>query len=686
MFRMCRIALWLGLVLSGALQAHGKEDGQVPVSELVLSCYRQIVLQQPPLPADELEGFLRQLDQEGAWPDLNYADKHPSAWQPKEHLYRVRWIAHALAAEDTSSERHSHLSNAFNRSLDHWLAKRYKCPNWWWNEIGTPQVMRDIAVLLRNQLDEDHRSGLIEVISQSRVQGTGANLLWQAELAFHRAALSGDEPAMSEAANHIWKEIKVGSNEGIQKDWSFYQHGPRPHAFGYGRSFLDIAVNLAWQSRDTSWAIPAEQRTIVSNFLLEGLQWMSRGTYAPAGTFDRVISRKHSKDAAVLMPVLRRWLEVEHARRDEIARFLRHQEGEADRPYGFRHFPNADFTVYHRPDGSIFLKTVSSRTTLTESIIGENLKGKFFLSSGDHYIVRDGHEYTDLQPILEWEHLPGLTTPPGVSDQERTQFVGGLGNGTSGMTAMNYVRTIDGKIVVQLRKTWFFHGNVMLCLISNAAQDVSDATLVTSLEQCRLRDDVQVFGNEARSLPLLEGIHQLQKGQGILHENVAYMLLDDSPLEVYLGEARGSWSSISSRYDDAPESVTDKVLRLRLPHTAKKIPTGFAIRLGTNEKKAAALATDPPWQILQNDRRCQAICLNDSIAFASFYEPGSIERDKSPMLGKSLQVDQPCLALWTGKKLWMCDPTNKGIKMKVVWGGKSISVDLPAGGISQEIK
>ena len=684
----CKFVVGFVVSLSIAQLACGQAPGEQSTAKLVVARYRQIVLQQPPLPAEEVERFIKDLDGDGAWPDLNYADKHPSAWQPKEHLYRIRWFALALAAGDASSEQQSKLSNAFNRSLDHWLAKRYRCPNWWWNEIGTPQVMRDVAILLNDRLEGERRQGVLEVIGQSRVHGAGANLLWQAELAFHRGALLGDQEEMSQAADQIWEEIMIGTSEGVQTDWSFYQHGARPQAFGYGRSFLDIAVNLAWQLRDTPGAIPPEKREIVSNFLLEGLQWMSRGTYAPAGTFDRVIARKHSKVAAVLMPVLRRWLEVDETRRDEIAAFLAHQEGAARRPFGFRHFPKADFTAYHRPAGSIFLKTISTRTMPTESIIGENLKGKYFLSSGDHYIVRDGQEYTDLQPVLQWDRLPGLTVPDGQSEQERTQLVGGLGNGSDGMTAMNYVRTIDGKVSIHLRKAWFFHDDRLVCLMSDAADGLAEVPVVTSLEQCRLRGDVYTGGRESNRKALAAGDHRLEKGNGILHQWIVYLSLDDSPLDVYLGEARGSWSSISSRYDDPADSVEEKVLRVQLSHTTRNIPTGYALCLKADTEMIARFSTNPPWHILRNDRQCQAMRFGKSIAMAAFYEGCFLEADKkgSPQFANSFQVDQPCLAMWTAEKLWMCDPTNQGQRVTIIWNGKSIAVDLPGGGISMEVK
>jgi chondroitin AC lyase len=676
-FTHCVLA-WLSLVVLCAAQVPERDS----TSSKILVRYRQILLETPAPEEAAIRGILNSLSADGTWPDLNYSDKHPSAWSPKEHLVRIRSLTQALLASDHALRDDAAVFDALNRAIDHWLEKRYRCSNWWWNEIGTPQAMRDVAVLLDQRLQGDRRQGVLEVIAQSRVHGSGANLLWQAELAFHLAALRGDETQMAKSAEQIWSEIKVGAAEGIQTDWSFYQHGPRPHSFGYGRSFLDIAVNLAWQLRDTPWSMPSEKQAIISNYLLEGLQWMCRGTYCPPGTFDRVISRQHSKDAAALTPILRRWAEVERTRQGEVDRFIAHQQHPQQRPLGFRHFPQADFTAYHHTAGSIFLKTISSRTLPTESIIGENLKGVPYLSSGDHYVVRDGSEFFDLQPVLCWDRLPGLTVPQADSRQQRMQFVGGSGNGTSGMVAMDFVRSSGKQQVIALRKAWFFHGDMMLCLMSAPSFADADGPVVTSIEQCRLRG--KVIAQEANSEPrtLAEGAHRLENASWILHNETGYVPLYPSQLDVELGPVKGSWSSISSRYKDPPDNIVDSVFRVQFQHSSNR-PSGYRIVLGTNEEALREIAGDLRWQILRNDRDCQAIHFKDGLTFAAFYKAGSVTN--SEQIGSELEVKHPCLTMWTAEELWMCDPTHLGAKTHVVWDGNSFTLELLPRGLAAKI-
>ena len=126
--------------------------------------------------------------------------------------------------------------------------------------------MRDIAFILGKELQGERRRGVLEVIGQHRVRGSGANLMWSAELAFHHGCLRGDRDRMTKAIQRIWQEIDVGRKAGIQDDGSFFQHGLRLQMYHYGRSYLDVVVRLAWQTRGTPWAIPPKKREIITSF------------------------------------------------------------------------------------------------------------------------------------------------------------------------------------------------------------------------------------------------------------------------------------------------------------------------------------------------------------------------------------------------------------------------------------
>src|SRR5690606_38592853 len=130
------------------------------------------------------------------------------------------------------------LFKKINTALDHWLQKRYQSSNWWHNQIGVPQYMRDIIILLHNDLDPDRLKKSLEVMAQLQVHDnyTGGNLVWCADLGLHYGALTGDEKLVKRCRDLILKEIKITTGEGIQPDYSFHQHGKRLQMYQYGKA------------------------------------------------------------------------------------------------------------------------------------------------------------------------------------------------------------------------------------------------------------------------------------------------------------------------------------------------------------------------------------------------------------------------------------------------------------------
>jgi chondroitin AC lyase len=628
------------------------------------------------LPSLEVvQGHVERLSRFGTWPDIDYTDTSKAAWQPAQHLSRVRLMALALVAQEMADKEK--LRDAIFLGLDNWNAKRYCSLSWWYNEIGTPRAMRDIVALLADQLKGERRKGAVDVIGQHTIKGSGANLVWSAELSLHHGCLRGHPEQVAQAAKRIWAEIKVGKGEGIQRDSSFYQHGPRLQTFHYGIGYLDVVCKLAWQLRETPYSIPKDKRTIISTYVLDGPQWMCRGIYTVPGTLDRSVSRKECMWAADLQQLLMLWRDVDPARRKELDAFLSRQTGEGSPMVGFRHYPQADFTAYHRPMGSVFLKTISERTHFSESINGENLKGVPYLNCGDHYVLRDGLEYGGLQPVWQWNHLPGLSMLSKSTRQEQKTFVGGLGNGQSGLTTMDYARSNKAGDKLSLHKSWFFHGDIVICMMSVVDKTQLPASVVSSLEQCRLRGAVTARVSETKVVGLESGTHMLDRVRWILHNNIGYVPLGMAGATVCTGKREGAWNSINQQY--AKDKVEESVFQILLNHGKEPQPQGWIIMLEATSQKLDAAVNKPMWKILRNDGGCQSIQFADGLHMASFYEPGTT------VGSVEVTIDKPCLAMWSKDKMWICDPTMEGREASVIWQGRTFPVRLPGNGMAEQV-
>ena len=643
-------------------------DSEHAAMESVLFRYREILLREPDAETGLVEGWVRSIDAgDGSWADINYLDTSAAEWEPASHLSRIRSMALALARDADAVDAGAVDADAVRATcvsaLDHWVGHRYQCRNWWFNEIGVPRLMRDILVLLKDPLPTSIQSGAIEVLAQLKVRGTGANLTWSAELSLHHACLTGQADQLLGAAQRIWDEISVGQREGIQADWSYFQHGARLQAHHYGAAFVSQVCLTAWQLQHTPWAIPPDKRAIMDEYLTEGLPWMSRGAFNSPGTVDRKVSRLAGLEAVEEVRLaLTRWCEVSPLIQPRLVDLVRTMgEAALNGVAGFKHFPVADFTVFHRPAGSFFLKTISDRTHLTESINRENSKGVPFLNCGDHYLICNGREYVGLPPVWDWSRLPGLTTTAENTGQERTSFVGGLGNGASGLTAMDYCRR-GAAGTWHLRKLWVFHGDTMLCLLGPVEGSTGSGSLVTSVEQCRQRGAVDYIDVETGARGTTETAEDVSV-LAVDHHGVRYSSLDGHPLRLNVGPAYGNWAAINGALSARPVSVP--VLHLDLLHDADFPVAGYVVHLDPGNA--------PEKEILRNDDRAQAVRFGDGTVFAAFYESSD-----DPSL--PVQVSQPCLVLLDGQGLWLCDPTQEGTTVEVTVEGRRQTVALPENG------
>lgn len=614
----------------------------------------------------------------GQWNDINYQDTQPANWQPWEHMKRISDLALVWVNPKSEYYHDEQVWKVINCALDHWLEKRYKNSNWWHNQIGIPQGMRDVLFLLKENLTREQVGQALEVFAQHRVQGSGAgaNLIWSADLGFHYGVLTNDPELMNKCRDLIVNEINITTEEGIQPDYSFHQHGARLQMFQYGAVFLRENVRLAWECRETNWAFPAEKIEILSDFVLNGWQWMARGVHTVPGTMDRSVSREGELQSPDLRPLIPYLCEIDPKNRNEFLSMAARQQGIGTPLTGFRYFPYSDFTAFQNDRFSFFLKTISTRTLATESINNENLEGKL-LNSGDSYIVKNGKEYFDLMPVWNWNFLSGITVYNAAEQIVQKDFVGSVSDGKSGLTVMDYQLKGTGEQILKAKKMWACHDKTVVCLIAGLQTDQVIGDVGTALDQCRWQGDVTVNGE--RNV-LKEGDYLLENVQWIHHEGLAYILLNPSTIDMHLHASKGSWSSINASGSITP--ITEKIFNPVILHSSKQdsLNTGYVLASAETSKKSATLAKNPNWLIIRNDTTCQAVYFDDDTAMIAFLLPGSVVISK-----KKLTVDKPCLILFSQGYFYASNPAGYQEALVVSFNHSTRQIILPANGLTTDM-
>lgn len=209
----------------------------------------------------------------------------------------------------------------------------------------------------------------------------------------------------------------------------------------------------------TEWAFPAPAVTLLVDFLLEGVQWALHDGVFDFTSIGREIARPSSHRPNTELSRSVQLLRTAGApRQTDLAAFdarlaAAGTETATDDLIGCRYFPRSDYLVHRRPGWSVSVRMSSSRTVMTESMNGENLRGRHL---GDGVAaIRVGHAaqdgYREAMATWDWARLPGITAqhaedPTLLHPRPNTQHgsseqVAGWSDGRVGIAVMSLAGT-----------------------------------------------------------------------------------------------------------------------------------------------------------------------------------------------------------------------------------------------------
>jgi len=581
------------------------------------------------------------LQADGSWPGIDYQDRGRSSWKTIRHLSHVATLARAYKSPPSELRGDAALRKAVFASLDYWLEHDFQNPNWWWNQIGTPRTLYPTLLLLDEELSEFERRRGLEILTRAKISMTGQNLVWVTELTAIRGILQNDPALVAKAYRRIVEEIEVTTGEGIQADFSFHQHGPCLYNHGYGGSFASDCPRIATQVAGTGLAFPDETIATLSRYLLDGSQWMARGSASDFGAEGREIARR-GQSARYLSSAAQSMLELPTGREEE---FRAIQARAMDRPAppleGNRHFWRSDMMTHHRAGFYASARMVSSRLANTDHPCNQEGLLSHHVADGCNVLMRTGREYRDIFPVWDWQKIPGTTVEqtPDLAGSPRRKgergFVGGVSDGTYGMAAFDHLR---GPLAA--RKCWAFFDREYVCLGAGITCG-SDHPVITTVNQCFSEGDVRVQeGSTTRELA--KGTHTLEGASCVVHDQVAYVFVEPAQVRLANDARQGSWSRINGRYSQ--DVISRDVFSLWIDHGRGPAGATYAYLVAPEVDPAslASYAAEPPVRILRNEPEVQAVWHEKlRIAGLAFYRAGrvSIHDDLA------VAVDSPCLAL-----------------------------------------
>ncbi|MFR9240905.1 MAG: polysaccharide lyase 8 family protein [Clostridium baratii] len=400
-----------------------------------------------------------------------------------------------LWSDTTSTTNSSHITTQFNRLYDMTVAYKIKGSdlygnkkllkdiksglewliqnrydgnkfynNWWDFEIGSPQKLNSILIMLRDEFTDLEILNYTNIIysyvkdptkhTQGKYPSIGANRADMCKVVIYSGLLSKNEDRINYGVENLDLLFKYVDDiiaeegkktDGYYKDGSWVEHGSIPYAGSYGAVFIGGIGEIAHVLNDTPWSIKKEKLNNIYEVILNSFEPLMYKGVMMDMVSGRSISRENEKDYGHGFGIMRRilafyietapkeysdryksmikeWISSNKAR-DFIntsnniqfiaqAKALMNDENVKPRGelIGNYIFPNMDRVVHRRKGFTFGVSMYSSRISNYESLNGENLKG-YHTSDGMTYLYNgDIEQYSkDYWPTVNSKRLPGTT-------------------------------------------------------------------------------------------------------------------------------------------------------------------------------------------------------------------------------------------------------------------------------------
>ncbi|NQU54889.1 MAG: chondroitin lyase, partial [Bacteroidetes bacterium] len=611
----------------------------------------------------------------------------------------------------------------------------YFCDNWWHNQIGTTNGLVTLMLIIGDELPKDLVEKAQPIIRRAHTEAPGArpggDRIKIAGIQAKNMLFLGNDDKFNEVVRIIESEIKfsewVGAKygysfinipsgfsnremggRGIQYDNSFHHRVDGVNnTLSYGLGYADAFVEWAVYTAGTEFSFSSEKLARLIDYYLDGIcKTAVFGKYPDAGAKNRSISRKgtlHPYSAKTAEKLLL----TSDYRKDEI------QEIADIRNNGIKpttshatYFWHSEHFSFQRPDWFTSVRMFSTRTHNMEEPYNSEALFNHHRGDGTNHISRTGNEYDDIAPVFDYQKIPGTTVMqktemPSEREIQKlgiTEFVGAATDGKYGTAAFDFRSPHDPLIA---RKSWFFFDDEYVCLGAGISCKNRELAVVTTLNQCLLRDEV-TFSSGSKQSILETGEKEIENVDWVFQDGIGYVFPKPATANIKNDEATGSWWLINKQSDSPKEEVKLDVFKLWLNHGERPseetyeyivVPATSIEKLeqNTSKKNVTVLVNTPEVQAVKHSglKMCQAV----------FYKAGEVQiidnlklRCETPGIvilhaqaqdGMKITVSDPNRELGKMMLSISANIEKEGDNFTAVWNEKEkvseITIDLPQG-------
>lgn len=590
-----------------------------------------------PVSDERIKTLVETLQPDGRWPGIDYVDTTRTAFQHERHLSNMLALSIAYKKKGSPYKGNKQVRKAVHQALAFWLENDFICENWWWNQIGTPNTMVSMLLILDRDLSQEESDRMLKIAERGNMNASGArpsgDRIKIAGLQAKAALFKRDAQEVAMLMKIIEGEIKFSTGRGMQHDFSFHHrtdwvNNTLSYGSGYAGAFIEWASNVA----DTEFRFSEQTVRLLIDYYIDGIcKQMVYGRISDPGILNRDIARPgEEKVWSPSAPEKLRTLT--NYRQAELDNIICLRKGNSScEPVSFaKFFWRTDHFVFQRPNFYTSVRMYSTRNANMEMPYnGEGLMNHF-RGDGTNYLSIRGDEYKRLTPVYDWMKIPGATIVqldkmPGESEIQKwglTDYVGAVTDGMYGAVGFDFKSPHTG---LAAKKAWFFFDKAYVCLGTNISSRMENPVL-TTVNQCLLNGEVTV--SDADGIHLQEqGTRTKKEVRWVVHDKVGYYFLQKENVVLSNQRMEGSWK-IANRQTTVPaDIVRQDVFTLSIDHGQSPDNGGYAymvipsvdsrsVENRVEEEGVVVLANSPELQAVRHDG------LN--MAYAVFYKGGTL--------------------------------------------------------------
>jgi chondroitin AC lyase len=647
--------------------------GTAPKSDLEVIRQRFVdELMAPEVNDAKIDVLMKSIQTDGTWANIDYKDVSRTGFQHAEHLRNMVEMSRAFKKKGSKFKGNKQLKKAIYSALDFWLGNDFICDNWWHNQIGTPNALAGVLLIMDEDLTKEQVSGILPMVGRAHLEATGArpsgDRIKIAGILAKTLLFQRNETQFNDVVRVIEGEIKFSTGfRGMQHDYSFHHREDRVNnTLSYGLGYADAFAEWAANVSGTKYQFSEKPLQHLTDYYLDGIcKMMVFGKYSDPGAKNRDISREDSgRGYGTATP--ERLLQAGNYRKNELEEIIKIRHGEADATLAHStFFWQTEHFTFQRPGFFTSVRMYSTRNDNMEMPYNSEGLMNHHRGDGTNYISRTAREYLNIAPVYDWQKIPGATVlqkPELPSEDEiqkngLTDFVGAVTDGLYGAVAFDFKSPHD---LLKAKKAWFFFDEEYICLGAGIKAG-SRLPVATTINQCLLRDEVVIM-NEGKKSVLKKGEHEINETKWILHDGVGYLFPEPQKVNLSNQAQTGSWFKINQQSDSPKEEISLDVFKLWVDHGARPQAATYAyVVVPSADEQKMETYSNAKFQILANSEKIQAVKhAGLNICQAVFYTSGDIQLSEKIKLG----LDSPGVVMLKTdgqaiKAISVADPSRK---------------------------